>query len=437
MFPDQIVMEPLTLRQEQHECVIQMCREIEEEHEDVNEGIPVSVFNVPKTLISIKQEAYIPQQVALGPYHHLREELNEMEHYKLSSARTILKKFRNIKFHNLVEHFAMLETKIRAYHHRYLHFGGDELAWMFAVDASFLLEYLQTYDPKNGASLTPVSSMMSHLVDYTRRELNGFYDLDKPDEALEKMLMNICKDLCPIKILDDSHIRKVCLSRAHLLELLYYMVAAELPEIKVPEKAFNSVSSMLCFLNFAPIQFLGRIFKWKNLELSVKLPWEIIKCVRPVITKNNPVQTTIERLVLSVKKVTEEVPMVDSQKETESPLIQELVIPNVTNLSNSGIKFHKSKGGLGTIEFDKASTTFYLPNLNLNENSVVLRNLIAYEASIAPDVMIFTRYTELMKGIIDSKDDVKLLREAGIVLNRLKSDEEVTTLWNCIANLWR
>jgi hypothetical protein len=61
---------------------------------------------------------------------------------------------------------------------------------------------------------------------------------------------------------------------------------------------------------------------------------------------------------------------------------------------------------------------------------VVLRNLVAYEASNASGPLVFTRYTELMNGIIDTEEDVKLLREKGIILNRLKSDEEVANLWN-------
>ncbi|KAK9923043.1 hypothetical protein M0R45_031478 [Rubus argutus] len=35
-----------------------------------------------------------------------------------------------------------------------------------------------------------------------------------------------------------------------------------------------------------------------------------------------------------------------------------------------------------------------------------------------------------MNGIIDTKEDVKLLREKGIILNHLKSDEEVAKLFN-------
>ncbi|XWS11736.1 hypothetical protein CRYUN_Cryun37aG0025600 [Craigia yunnanensis] len=39
------------------------------------------------------------------------------------------------------------------------------------------------------------------------------------------------------------------------------------------------------------------------------------------------------------------------------------------------------------------------------------------------------RHTELMNGIVGT-EDVKLLRERGIILNHLKSDEEAADLWN-------
>ena len=55
---------------------------------------------------------------------------------------------------------------------------------------------------------------------------------------------------------------------------------------------------------------------------------------------------------------------------------------------------------------------------------------MAYEASTVSGPLVLARYTELMNGIIDTKEDVKLLREKGIILNHLKSDEEVANLFN-------
>lgn len=44
--------------------------------------------------------------------------------------------------------------------------------------------------------------------------------------------------------------------------------------------------------------------------------------------------------------------------------------------------------------------------------------------------LVFTRYTELMNGIIDTKEDVRLLRKNSIIDNRMKSDKEVADVWN-------
>ncbi|KAG2723191.1 hypothetical protein I3843_02G137400 [Carya illinoinensis] len=56
------------------------------------------------------------------------------------------------------------------------------------------------------------------------------------------------------------------------------------------------------------------------------------------------------------------------------------------------------------------------------------RNFITQDGTNGP--LVFTQYTELMNGIIDTEEDVKALRESGILLNCLKSDAEVTNLWN-------
>ena len=74
--------------------VINIRRTLEAELEDDNE-IPVSIFNVPKTLLSSDPDSYTPQLVAIGPYHYWRPELYEMERYKISAAKRTQKKLRN------------------------------------------------------------------------------------------------------------------------------------------------------------------------------------------------------------------------------------------------------------------------------------------------------------------------------------------------------
>ncbi|CAJ1951341.1 unnamed protein product [Sphenostylis stenocarpa] len=110
--------------------------------------------------------------------------------------------------------------------------------------------------------------------------------------------------------------------------------------------------------------------------------------------------------------------------------MEEITIPSVTELLNSGVRFLPTKS-ISNISFDAKTCTFYLPTVCLDVNTkVFLKNLVAYEASVASGPLVLTRFTELMNGIIDSEEDARILREKGIIQNHLKSDKEVANLWN-------
>ncbi|KAJ6949369.1 hypothetical protein NC651_003388 [Populus alba x Populus x berolinensis] len=377
-------------------------RTIEDEVED-DSNIPICIFNVPKALMSSNPDSYTPQQLSLGPYHYSRLELHEMDRYKLSAAKRSQKLLQSLKFRDLVEQLMKLESKIRACYHKYLNFNGETLAWMMAIDASFLLEFLQVYDLRGPKMLSEVSSGMHHFLEYSYRKSScnailrdivmlenqiplftlrkvlefRFLSLESADDMLYSMLMGSCKELSPFKTMVGLPVARVS-EHAHLLDFLYHII--------VPK-----------------------------VEASVNIPEEV----------NDHTKATQEK----------EEPSAESQSVCSSidrpPLVEEITIPSVTQLSKCGVRFVPSKGSISTINFDKKTCTFYLPTVSLDVNSdVVLRNLVAYEASNASGPMVFTRYTELMNGIIDTKEDAKILRERGIILNHLKNDEEVANVWN-------
>ncbi|KAJ6346680.1 hypothetical protein OIU76_003378 [Salix suchowensis] len=453
------------------EWVIHIKRTLDEGIDDEDVGIPVCIFSVPKAIVSTKQEAYIPQLVAIGPYHHRRVELFEMERYKLIEAERVQKKYQNIRFSEIVEHFEENDVSIRACYHAYLDFDREELAWTFVIDASFLLGCLRTFidineEPSRNRSSSSLADMVNHFTKKTvihhailgdmvmlenqiplfvLREVNTYFHYENPDEALAMMLLKFCKHASPIKIVDgQQHVSEECLLKKHLLDLIYCMVAPKFEdnereieeskegkekheEIGCFKKTWKSIMSFLCFIIVVPLQFLIRILKSKAVKAAVTLPWKLIK----MICHLKPT-SEITNLVSTAETVAEEIESVSGLNDA-SLLIEELSIPSATKLSGIGVKFIPTKGGLKTIRFDKPRGAFYLPVVNLDDNSeVLLRNLVAYEASLAPECTVFTRYVELMSGILDKKEDVKILRDSGIVLNRLKSDEEAANLWHGI-----
>lgn len=454
------------LRVYEHEWIESVIQILEEENEEYGEQTPARIFTVPKTLLSDKEEAYVPHLVAIGPYHQKHPDLYPMMRYKISSAKRTQKVLKTRQIRDVVQRFKEMEYRIRACYDRFIDIRGETLAWMMAVDASFLLEYLQIYTKV--VTFTKVPNYMSHLVDCSRRksghqtilrdiimlenqiplfvlkEFLSFCQIEKPNEFLAETLKGVCKVLSPIKSMGNfpSRDEELFEKSTHLLDLLYHtllpcskgqgMVVIEIEDREEKKRAlddrgdrkeaFSSVLNKLASPLSALARYLKQAATSKEFSVLVKLPLQIVKKVT-----HSSKGKTIENLVALAEEVAEEVDMVDAKE----PPIDETVIPSVTKLSSVGIKFCPTKGGLNATKFDKDTATFYLPIIVMDENSdVVLRNLLAYEASVAPEIMALSRYIELMNGIIDTEEDVKLLKESGIILNHLRGDMEVANMWN-------
>ncbi|KAG8077147.1 hypothetical protein GUJ93_ZPchr0006g45991 [Zizania palustris] len=475
--------------------VVQIRRSLQEDGgDDDDNGIPVSVFNVPGQLQVHKPEAYVPQFIAVGPYHHWRPELYEMERYKLAAARRAQRHLcAGVKLEQLVDQFARLERKVRAYYHRYLDFSGETLAWMMVVDGAFLLEFLQIYAAAEAAddgkpALRRISSRMAHLVDFAGRKsahnliLRDMLMLEnqiplfllrkilepqcssaeEAAELLGRMVTGLMKELCPFKMMDSFPAIDAA-KHAHLLEMLYYLLvpkpdgdsAAEQAEAanghdegydieeqqtdggeqkpsagcEYVKQLFAAVWGIVSNLKSGPLQYVT-----KPISFAVKAPWKMLTAVPGLSTMKHPVESFFMSGGDGSSSARDPTSSTAPGQLSRPPLIEEIMIPSVSELVNAGVQFVPMNGDISTVSFDATTVTFHLPVVTLDSNTeVILRNLAAYEASAASGPLVLTRYTELMNGIIDTDEDVALLRRRGVVLNRMKSDGEVAKLWNSMS----
>ncbi|KAH9715514.1 hypothetical protein KPL71_021080 [Citrus sinensis] len=447
---------------DEHRWIINILRTLEEEPE-TDTDFPVCIFSVPKTLMSSDPDSYTPKEVAIGPYHYWRPELYEMERYKLAAAKSAQRHFNgDHKFQDVVDQLKELELQIRACYHNFLNFSYEALAWMMAIGASFLLEFLQIYAIKDGKlSKTYSSRSMSHLLDYAgtkaahnailrdmvmlenqiplfvlRKMLEFEYSsLESADEMLQAMLMGFCEELSPFKLMKDMPMINISES-AHLLGYLYDMVvpkseqkASEIIEVvddegeaKQPQERYST-----------DLAYSNKLFSevWKLVSKLTIRPIRLIKNLLPLLSI---LARQFQYLLFREGNKSGDDGSSSHPSESDvnkPPLVEEITIPSVTELYKSNVTFSATVGNISTVSFDAETATLHLPTISLDVNSnVVLRNLVAYEASNASGPLIFTRYTEFMNGIIDTEEDAKLLREKGIILNRLKSDAEVAHLWN-------
>ena len=453
---------------DEHRWIINIRRTLEEELE-TDTDIPVCIFSVPKTLMFSDPDSYTPQEVAIGPYHYWRPELYEMERYKLAAAKRAQRhNDGDHKFQYIVDQLKELELKIRACYHKFLNFSNETLAWMMAIDASFLLEFLQIYAVKEAKlSATFSSTSMPHLLDYAgtkaahttilrdmvmlenqiplfvlRKMLEVQYSsLESADDMLQAMLMGFCEELLPFKLTKDMP--KIHVSEcAHLLDFLYDTIVpkveqkSEITEVvedqgddKKPKerytggstyvkKIFSEIWKLLSKLKKGPILFIKKLLVSKPVKFFFKLPFTMLSKLPGFSMLDQPIQYLLLPQDNDDKKSDDESSHT-SNNLNKPPLVEEIIIPSVTELAKSQVHFLPTAGNIAALRFDRKTATLHLPTISFDVNTeVILRNLVAYEASNASGPLVFTRYTELMNGIIDTEEDAKFLREKGVIVNR-------------------
>ncbi|KAF8014142.1 hypothetical protein BT93_H0089 [Corymbia citriodora subsp. variegata] len=432
-------------------------------NDELQKEIPsnVCVFQVPKSLSSAKPQAYTPQIVGLGPYQHLQPQLLEMERVKLDVVKTLHKESNGLSFTELAEKLTNLHLYVRACYHKFLDIDNEVLSWIMTVDAHFLFHLL--YQHAIGKKTPTSSPFLGGLGDHAGKKLAEdailrdvmmlenqipiFFmvkmvsvactplevaEQKKIEENFPHMLMGFCKSLSPLKETRQYPVDKA-LKRAHLLDLLYSMVVEREDEFKIDipadiirieeEDKTESLDGAVPTSNdnrrTAPQHLMSEADKVLDLLQSSKLPFT--DKIRPHAMMMQGIMKILSQQIGPS--------VLDSFGYEEAATEEKGLVPTASSLAKAGVKFRKTDY-IEETSFDERTHTFQLPAIELSINSeVVIRNLVAYEAMAISGPLLFTRFVELMDGLLDTPHDVKLLKKHGIIAGHLK-DPEVARLFN-------
>ena len=97
------------------------------------------IYKVPHPLRKWNEEAYTPQVVSIGPFHHKNERLKAMEEHKERYFRSFVK-WSKINLECLVGTIKEMEESIRGCYEQTIDLNSDGFVKMILVDASFILE---------------------------------------------------------------------------------------------------------------------------------------------------------------------------------------------------------------------------------------------------------------------------------------------------------
>ncbi|KAI3876985.1 hypothetical protein MKX03_024570 [Papaver bracteatum] len=107
------------------------------------------------------------------------------------------------------------------------------------------------------------------------------------------------------------------------------------------------------------------------------------------------------------------------------------IVRSAMNLHESGIKFKKSTETCNLTDIWFKGHTLRLPVVVIDDTTEsTLLNMMAFERFHVGAGNEITSYTCFMDNIIDSPDDVKILRSSGVLQNAIGSDKAVAKLFN-------
>ncbi|KAK7393260.1 hypothetical protein VNO78_21810 [Psophocarpus tetragonolobus] len=117
-----------------HDVVIDM---VEKTQPPVHDGC--CIYRVPFNIRKLKEDAYTPKLVSIGPFHHNLPNFQNMQRHKLSYCKAFLQRTQ-ASSQKLIQYIEGLEPNFRGYYSHTLDFSWEELVKIIFVDSCFIFE---------------------------------------------------------------------------------------------------------------------------------------------------------------------------------------------------------------------------------------------------------------------------------------------------------
>ncbi|XP_010654348.2 uncharacterized protein LOC104880189 [Vitis vinifera] len=334
-----------------------------------------SISKVPKKLRKVDKEAYSPQMVSIGPYHHGNLDLLGMEEHKMQYMRNLLHRGENDSVETLDDcgkAIKNLDFRVRECYAdkiRFESFDATKLGEILLVDGCFIIELFYKYVIQQDTNLNDPIANNAWMVSALQHDL----------VLLENQI--------PFFILVELYnIFHRCLNIS-------------------PEHSLTSLT----------VSFL-------NLKLNVRR--------EGMSTEPNHLLDLLHKCLLptSGSDSSGSPPSNDSSgSKTRGFHLC------ASKLSKAGIQFKKNESHLLDIKFDGGKGVIKIPPFSVGATKSLLRNLIALEQcgfSNSCKTFHISSYALMMRSLIRSSADVQLLEEKGIITSDLEGSESVLGLIN-------
>ncbi|KAJ4705216.1 hypothetical protein OWV82_022023 [Melia azedarach] len=195
------------------------------------------IYTVPENLRKIKEEAYTPKVISIGPLHYGKRELVDMEKEKIRYKREFSKRISPETWQEFINFIEKNEKKIRNCYENMPKIEKLDFVTMILYDAIFIIELLLTnYETASDLLLDKKTFDFVIYVDLSLLEnqlpyfvLNGLYEL-VPKPNLDINTQSLFSLSCTY--LFRGHLKEIPneVEVKHFVDLRRYVVTQKHPE---------------------------------------------------------------------------------------------------------------------------------------------------------------------------------------------------------------
>lgn len=356
----------------------------------------ISIYRVPKSLREGDEKVYVPQVVSLGPYHHGKRRLREMEQHKWRALHHVLRRTgHSIELY--LDSINSIEEKARACYEGNICLTSNEFVEMMVLDGTFTLELFRGAAGEGFQQLgyshnDPVFAMRSTMHSVQRDMI--MLENQIPLFVLDRLLaLQICKP------------EQSGLVATLAVQFLDPLMPTDEPLGKSDRNKMESSSQSLraAAAAFDPLSEGGL---------------HCLDVFHRSLLRTGP--QPVPRVW--IKRRSRNHRAVDKRRQQ--------LIHCVSELREAGIKFRKRKTDrFWDIKFKDG--VLKIPRLLIHDGTKSLfLNLIAFEQCHMDRNNDITSYVIFMDNLINSEEDVGYLHYHGIIEHWLGNDGEVADLFN-------
>ncbi|KAJ6288701.1 hypothetical protein OIU76_024644 [Salix suchowensis] len=149
--------------------VVSIKKKIEQagQEDEAGSWSKVSIYRVPHYLREVDDKAYVPQIISLGPYHHCKKRLRQMDQHKWRWLHHVMKRTnQDIKLY--LDTAREMEAKARSCYEGPINLSSNEFVEMMVLDGCFMLELFrgvaEGFEELGYPRNDPVFALMGYIM---------------------------------------------------------------------------------------------------------------------------------------------------------------------------------------------------------------------------------------------------------------------------------